>query len=334
MKTGMVSRSVVLVLAVTLAMVSFTSVGCRKEPKEAEPTAKPVVPPKVKSSLEILPQDADTLLQLNIASLMKTPAAAKALEDMTAEQKQQLDDFIATYGLDPRKDVTTVHVAIKTTGETPSGAAIVEGTFDKKTLTAQLKELAPEMESEEYGGLELMSVPSPDNPTQVIFGAFLNDGRIVVGSEDYVKSVIDLNDKGGMSIKDNAELSKAYAKLDTNAAFRGAGPIPLALSENPMVGGMAEGLKSWMSSLNVGDGVQISISAITETEEQATELKDTLTGLLPLAQMQAASADENAAKVLELIQITAEGSMATISVNVPQDLVDKLAASAQASATG
>ena len=166
--------------------------------------------------------------------------------------------------------------------------------------------------------------------------AFLDDAHIVAGNEKAVKGIIDVYQKKADSLAKKAEMSAMLKKVDKSGIAWGAFSIPQDL--------LKKGIES-TPQLKVLEGVTgvtmaydyrlatfvADIRTVGGTKEQNANLASTLTGLKSLGAM-VAGQEPAVGEALNGIEISSGDDFTRLSINLSQEVLDKLGKLAESKA--
>ncbi len=292
--------------------------------------------------------------------------------DETSDELTGFQEFKVKTGIDPEKDINFIVGAItgETEKGKKEGVGIVNLTYNKDLLLSLIKEeLAKEKEEEhekqaeeehgekeehemieeEYNGFTIYTVRKKcEEEEEEEHGeeekehgekhekggsfSFLDESNIAVGSENAVKSVIDVLQKKKENVFKNEGFSSLLTKIDKEAIFWGAALIPPDainefISEKPALI-ILEAVNAASVSLDYKNkNIIAAIKIMSGDPMKNQELADNLNGykaMGALIQIQ----DLNMAEILDRIEITSFPDHVKIYTSFPEDLpqtiIDKL----------
>jgi len=332
MKKALVCLSIVLI-----ASAGFVACGKGGSVKAGSATAESLV--------NLLPRDTTGVIVIDVHRAMTSEAVQKAIQD--EKNKARFDKLMTQTGIDPQKDVYFAVIGLSgplTKGQEPEGAFIANLKYDKTALLAKLKEeLKKEHEGRElveetYNGVVLFSGFDDSEKGKTGRGAFLDDSNIIMGSERGVKAVIDVFQKKAENLTKNADMVKIFKAANQSAMVWGAFAIPAgtlksAAEQNPMMKNL-ENLNGVTLAFDYrNQALSAEIRAIGGSEEENKQVADMLTGLKALG-AGAASKEPAIGEALNRIEIGASPDAIRLSINLPQDILDKLRNAAQSKVEG
>lgn len=332
MRKALVCLSIVLIAA-----AGFVACGKGGSVKAGSATAESLV--------NLLPRNTTGIIVIDVHRAMGTEAVAKALQD--EKNKVRFDKIIAQTGVDPRKDVYFAVLGLTgplAKGVEPEGAFIANLKYDKTLLLAKLKEEAKkegenrELREETYNGVTLYTGFDEPDAQKAGWGAFLDESNLLIGSESGVKAVIDVYQKKAENLTKNPDMEKIIAAADKNAMAWGAFAVPAgslksAAEQNPMMKGL-ENLNGLTLAFDYrNQALSIDIRALGGSEAENKQVAEMLNGLKALGAGIAAQ-EPAAGEALNRVEISGGPESISLSLNLPQDILDKLRAAAQSKVEG
>jgi hypothetical protein len=288
--------------------------------------------------IKMMPATTTGVIAVDVKRLMETEAVQKAIQK--PEAKAKYDEFVQQSGIDPMKDITYLGFGISATpgaGESGiTGGAVITLKYDKAKLQGLIKEKAPEVKEVVYNGVTLYTDIDGAEAKEQSVAAFLDDAHIAVGSEKVVKGIIDVSQKKAESLSKVAEMSALLKKVDKSGIAWGAFAVPQDL--------LKKGIES-TPQLKVLEGVTgvtmaydyrlatfvADIRTVGGTKEQNANLASTLTGLKGLGAMFAAQ-EPVVGEALNGVEISSGDDYTRLSINLSQEVLDKLGKLAESKA--
>jgi hypothetical protein len=288
--------------------------------------------------IKMMPKSTTGVVAVDVKRLMETEAAKKALQDPQAKAKY--DEFVKMSGIDPMKDIAYLGFGLSGSPVgTPggmNGGVIVNMKYDQAKLQAIIKEKAPEAKQELHNGVTVYTGLDGTEAKHQTVAAFLDASHIVIGSEQAVKGIIDVQQKKAESLAKNAELSAILKKVDKSGIAWGAFAIPQDL--------IKKGIES-QPQLKVLEGVTAltmtfdyrlaalvaDIRTVGGTKDQNATLASTLNGFKSLGAMFAAQ-EPVVGEALNGIEISSGDDYTRLSINLSQEVLDKLGKFAESKA--
>ena len=319
-------KIVILVLALTLALILLTSCGKKGGAVTGE------------GLLAYLPQSSNGVVVLDMNRIMNTDAATKAIKEDKAFQKYQ--EFVQKTGIDPQKDLHFIAVGLAgdMTSKSVEPAVIVSMNYKKDDLLAKIKaEAKVEIQETTYNSVTLYTVPEEQGKKQA-YVAFLDASLIAGGSETSLKSVIDVYQKKSESALKNEALSGILKGVRKDAMAWCAFSVPgdvmeKAASENPMMANL-KGLYGLTMLFDYKNKTLVAeIKGLNKDEAKNKEIATMLDGLKAMGAM-ASTKEPGLGELLDKILISSGPNDVTISADIPEDLLNKLKAKAEEKVQG
>ncbi len=286
--------------------------------------------------IRLMPKGTMGVLAVDVQRALGTEAAAKMLQEPQAKAKY--DEFVQMSGIDPIKDISYIGVGLSADGgKIGDGGVVISMNYDQAKLRALMKEKAPEVVEEDYNGVPYFSNLDGTEPDgQKTKAAFLDAGHIVVGSEKMVKGIIDVQQKKGDSIAKDPTLAGALKKVDKSAIAWGAFAVPQDLLRKGIESAPQMKALEGVTALTLSFDYRLAtfvadIRTHGGTKEQNETLASTLNGFKSLGAMFAAQ-EPLAGEALDGVEISSGADYTRISINLPQETLDKLAKLAQSKA--
>jgi hypothetical protein len=286
------------------------------------------------NALTLIPKDTQGIVVIDIHRAMTTPMADKAIKENKEYQKYQ--DFIKETGLDPQRDIEFAAIGISGIGKSGessgAGVGVISLKYNKDALLAKFKAQAKNVKEATYEGVTIYTDTEGDSQKPVS-GAFLDDSRIVLGTEASVKAVIDVFAKKADNINKNAGMVALLKTANKTAMVWCAFDFPPDMMKNvasstPMMSDVAD-VKALLAYFDYADkSLQLEIKAIGGDADKNKKLADALIGFKALGGMTAGEKPE-VGELLNKIEISSAPDSVKIFANVPEDLLNKLSATAQ-----
>jgi hypothetical protein len=180
---------------------------------------------------KLLPDDTETVVQLNVKQILTSPLGKKLPVDKLRDALQSQDEasqVLTDLGFDPFRDVDSITVAFSGGKEPDRGLLIVRGKFDTAKFKAKAEEVARDMGDvvkihkvpNGPGGESLLyEVNAPGQP-DTIFVALAGDRLLLASAgKDYVLDALDKEaGKRTTSLKNKA-LQTLLARTDQKQSF-------------------------------------------------------------------------------------------------------------------
>lgn len=282
--------------------------------------------------LKLIPQEADFVIQVNVNKILTSPEAKKALMenlDKSPEQKAAFDEFVKNTGFNPMENLNQIMVfssgSIDPQKPSQMAGALLDGKFETaKILEAITKDekAKAEVEITKIDGFDAVV---PKNKKDG-YGLFIDAATAVVGAEEGVMKVKDVKAGKGKGVEAKKEFFDILQKVDLMATVSGAGLIPADLKEkvkaNPQAAPLAA-LNYFFFSFNHGENIDFNFNGEVDKKENVETVMTSLNGFLAMLKMFAGQAPE-AAEVLNMIKLTANGTTVAINLSVPKAKLDEI----------
>lgn len=285
--------------------------------------------------IKLMPKGTTGVLAIDVQRAMGTEAAKKALQDPKAKAKY--DEFVKMSGIDPMKDITYIGIGLTgTVANLKEGGVVINMTYDQAKLRALIKDKAPEATEEVYNGIPVFSNLDGSETEKTTRAAFLDATHIVLGSEKGVKAIIDVRQKKAESIAKDPLMASILKKVDKSGFAWGAFAVPQdmvkkAVASSPQLKAL-EGFTAMTMSFDYRLSAFVAdMRAHGGTKEQNENLASTLNGFKSLGAMFAAQ-EPVAGEVLNGVEVSAGADYTRLSINLPQEVLDKLAKMAESKA--
>lgn len=287
-----------------------------------------------KSLLQVIPASARGVIMVDVHRSLTAEAAQNALKDPKAKGKY--DEFVKMVGIDPAKDVYLLALALSPAQPDGNrdGAAVVNLRYDKAALLARIKGIATDLKEEVYNGVTIYKGPGrPESKGMSPVGAFLDDSNIVIGSDKFVRAVIDVYQKRADSVGKSPEMKPLLKAVNMAANFWGAVAIPqemvkMAAEKNPMLKNLV-GLTGLTLSFDyAATNLVIEVQGLGGSKDQNKALADMLTGLKGMGGL-AAAKQPLLGDILNKVEISSGPDNVKIYASLPQELLDKVQKMAQ-----
>ena len=285
------------------------------------------------AALALIPKSAQGVVVIDVNKAMTTAVVDKAIKD--SKEYQKYLDFIKETGIDPQKDVYFVAIGVSGVGagseQSGQGVGIINLKYNKETLIPKLKEKATGLQESVYEGVTIYAVTEEEGK-KPMFGAFLDNATIAVGEEKELKAVVDVFAKKADNVFKNADLSALIDKSNKAAMVWAAFQFPPDMmkgvaNSNPMAADLAD-IKALQMYFDYADkSLKMEIKALGGDAEKNKKLAETLTGFKALGGMAGGDKPE-IGELINKIEISSASDAVKIFVNIPEDLLNKLSATA------
>lgn len=291
--------------------------------------------------LQYVPRDAAVVAFANVQDVMSSDLRRRLKAVMPGHEDGH-QEFESRTGINIETDIDRVVASIGAGGglqEPQSAMVIATGRFDAVKIESLMREHGAQVE--EYKGKRLListeamrnregSDPAAPEPSggrteRTVALAFLEPGRIAVGSSDLVHRAVDLQN-GGDNITTNEEVMELVRSLDTGNNAWALGHFealqPRAkLPEN--VASQIPAISLFSVSAHINGGVQGTLRADTRDDEAANNLREVVRGLMALGKLQTGGKPEVQA-MMQSLQLGGTGKSVVLSFSVPSEIFEML----------
>ncbi len=264
--------------------------------------------------LALVPRDSVMLAGLKMEKVRET-AIYKNYAGLS-RIKEPLDAFEKQTGIDPRKDLWEILFASNGKGKS---VVLARGSFSGMGLEPTIDK--PGIERLSYKGYMLFT---KDDDGVV----FLNTSTIAAGKVLVLHELLDSRNSNPPAPKEFLEKIKAIKSNNQVWAISLNGlPIPEGLiggaqdasniTRNLMANlpRLLGSLKSSMATVDVSNGLHLSLDAECPTERDSKLLNDTLRGAIGIARLQVSDGNQNTLKLLDAPKVTVTQTGVKLDVN-------------------
>ena len=273
--------------------------------------------------LNMVPADAKVLAGLNIDQARNSPLGQFLLSAMPPNQ--ELQQFAATSGFDPRRDLHEILVAATGTDASAAHLILARGTFDVNRLLALVPK-GQDLSQQSYAGTVIYS---GGGKGEMNF-AFPDATTAVAGDLASVKASLDR--RGHASAIDPLLASRISVLSSTLDAWA-VSSLPFSALPALQAQGMSKGMASsellgkirqTSGGVKFGDQVQFVGEAITGEPKDATALGDVVKFLVTLIQSQAPAEAAPAVALMQNLQVVAEGTSVRLDLAIAESQIESL----------
>lgn len=270
--------------------------------------------------------DATVIADINVTNATASPFGQYVNTLLAPSEQQQLQQFAAMTGFDPRKDLSEVMVATGAAGS-KTGLLLASGAFNITAIGNAAT--AAGATSPLYHGVTLYS--DPRHP-EVVF-ALLDASTLAAGDLASVQGAIDRESAGphlSQSVLDQiAQLSGAEdAWLLTTVPLASLTPPANAPNINGLNFQALKQIQQVSAGVKLGDMVTVSAQAQLDTQQDANTLAGMIQLLANMAQMQAQKNPE-AAALAKGITVSASGTTLNLTFTIAESQIQQLVAAHQ-----
>ena len=326
-------KSLVAIFVVLLAVAALLLGRSSQQPASADPF-------QLNNNLGLLPAEATVLFGLDLEGLLSSPAfAAVRSRAEKAMNDPGYRSFKADTGLDVLRDFKGVTGAIWSLpgGKMPDsarGLVVVTAEYDRSKISAVLRQKsdAPEL----YRDFEIWIIEKEprESKSESVTAVLLDDRTILLGTASAVKQSLDLKLGPGPSVLNNGELVEQLQKLGSEnqlwALALAPGDLLKTAGRAPPgqanVFQLLQRIEATTFALKVTSGLRLLLEGTFGNEQDAGTLNDLARGFLATMRMGAPSDRPEPLELLNTLDVQQEASTVRITVDIPQELLEKLAA--------
>jgi hypothetical protein len=288
--------------------------------------------------LNLLMPDAKVVSGVNVQTAVASPFGLYVLSLM-GPQDQQIQQFTAMLGFDPRKDVTELLMASNGTAATARSSSLVlaRGRFAISAVMALAQQNGAVKEA--YKGVTILS-----DPKQTAGAAFLdadasltNATLLALGPLAQVRAAIDrLSAPSILDIKLLTQVQNMSAAQDVwgvsfvppASLLPQAAGQQMTLPPGVQIPGMPpvaalQSVQQFSGGIKFGPNVSFTATAVFDTAQNAAGMAGVLQFAANLAQAQAAQ-NPQAAGVLKALAISSQGATVNVALSLPMEKVRQM----------
>jgi hypothetical protein len=281
--------------------------------------------PGLPEAVAYLPAESHAVFGMNVRKFVDSPIYAKFEEKHGQKIAEDLADFIAKTGVDPRRDLSYVVAAGRALNDKGKGAVIAVGRFNTAAITSFIHTHVVPIRVD-YKETQVLMFPEK-NGTEVEKGvAYLSESEIALGDLESLKEIIDVRSGGSPGILSNVTLAPMVKALNPEEMFWFAGDAASILAKAPAnmpFAGSIASVQTVMGTINVTDAVNGRITATATDEDSARKLADVARGFVALGQL-AGGHQADLSELMKGISVTQDRNAVRLMVNFPFDLLEKL----------
>lgn len=275
--------------------------------------------------LKYVPRDAAVVAYADVREIMISDVRQKIRRALPLSEDGQLE-FRSRTGIDIESDIDHIVACLQQLpGGKTAGLVLARGRFDAVRIEALMREHGAFVE--DYNGKRVIaSHKTPPGMEDSIALSFLEPGLAVFGSDQMVRTAIDLQ-KSGDSVSKNDEIMDRMRSLDRGNAWA-VGRFDALAGNARLPQQVASQLPpiTWFSvSGRVDSTVSGVVRADTRDEDAAKNLRDVVRGFLALARLQAGSRPEFQA-MMQSLELGGTGTSVVLSFSIPGEVFDAVGA--------
>ncbi len=294
-----------------------------------------------------LPEDSESVLQVNVRQILDSPLIKKHALEAAQEAlrgNDQVQDVLKDLGFDPFRDLDRILVATPGGTDKDRGLVIVHGRFDLAKFKAKAEEVARDNGDvlkihKLMGGKQLLyevNVPDLDSP---FFVALPNrDTLLASAGKDYVVDALKKTGKSEKPVLKNKDFqallevandsqSLSVAAIKTDAVKDALGNLPGDVKD------MIDKIQALSGGLTLSDEIKLELIVTTKNVNEARDLRDSadaglkliLAGLAAITsnQKEAKPALEFALEFAKGLRLSNKGKAVVIKGRISSDLIEE-----------
>ncbi len=292
-----------------------------------------------------LPEDTESILNINVRQLLDSQLVKKHLLDAAQEvlrDADQVQDILNDLGFDPFKDLDRVVIASPIGTEKDRGLVIVHGRFDVAKFKAKAESVAKD-QSEHLkihkilGGKQLLyevNHPEVDDPLFVALSG--SDTLLLSPGKDYVVNALKKSVKEVKPALKNKKFQELLEKVDAGQSFSLAAvtspEVAKVIEKTPGdVKGMVEKIQAVAGGLTINDEIKLEIAVTAKNTKDAKDLSDSAKAGLNLVLSFAAPLSQNAntpkwvelvVEAVKAVRVTNKSETVFVKGRISNDLIE------------
>jgi hypothetical protein len=283
------------------------------------------LPAVTPAMLDLVMPDAKVIVGADVDRVKNSPFGQFLLSQIQ-EDEREFQNLLSATGFDPRRDLREVLAASDSTGHSTNSLGVARGAFDETKLTA-LASVSGGLVTT-YNGVKIVG-PKAGTGDKQAWLAFLDAGVVVAGPADAVKAALDRRAAGQRLAPElAARIQSASSNYDawmvtTVSPANLAGRVPSSTAGGAMQGNVIQAIEYVSGGFRFGSNVEIAGEAVTRSEKDATAVTDVVRFLASMA-VSNTKPDSALSKMVESLQLTAEGNTVKFSITAPEEEIEKL----------
>ena len=272
--------------------------------------------------LSLVMPDAKVLAGANVEQARNSLFGQYVLTTLQPND-QDLQDFAALTGFDPRRDVREVLVASNGVPGSKTGLALARGTFDPAKIAAAAT--AHGGSTDTYKGVTLVLDPKAEHAF-----AFLDVTLVVAGDVASVKAAID-RQSAPVPLPTPIAVKVGTLSANEDAWVLCAVPPsslkpPSAAPQMPGITGQAvfNSVQQAAGGVKLGADVTVTAETTMTTAQDATTLGDLVKFLANFAAMQAGQKDPQIATLAQSLQTSINNNVLTVTFSMPESQLQQM----------
>jgi len=282
------------------------------------------------SLLQLLMPDAKVVAGLQVTQAKNSLFGQYVLSHMQIDNTG-FQNFTAQTGFDPRIDVSEIVMASNSSadGAQRSWLIAAKGTFDVAKITAAAQANGGAVNT--YQGVKLVTYTEPSNPQIQNAIAFLDSSTAATGDLASVQAAIGRQKSSaptGGPFAQVQQVSSQYAFwfVSTVPLSQFSAVLPNGNSNSAMNNNILAGISQASGGISFGDTVTVATQAVARSDKDAQALVDVVKFFASFLQMnrQQNSQAGQVSAVLDNLQASASGNVATISLGIPEQQLEQM----------
>jgi hypothetical protein len=291
-----------------------------------------------------LPEDTESVLNLNVRQLLDSELVKKHLLELAQEALRgddQVQDVLNDLGFDPFKDLDRILIARPVSTEKDRGLVIVHGRFDVAKFKAKAEQVAKDESDylkihQIFDGKQLLyEVNHPDLDDPIFVAIVSRDTALVSFGKDYVLDALKKADKKAKPVLKNKKFQALLEKVDARQS------VSLAVVANPDIAkaidkasgdikGMVEKIQAAAGGLTISDEVKLELAVTAKNTKDAKELGDSAKHRLNLILGFAAAITQNGdnpaaelvVEIIKSLRVTNKEDSVFVKARIGSDLIE------------
>lgn len=269
--------------------------------------------------LNLAMPDARIIAGIDVAGVRNSPFGQFLLSRLSAQESEDLRQFVVKTGFDPRRDLSEVIVA------TPGGRGetrklvLARGLFDPTRIVSLATSSGASLTM--YNGVAIVGKRG------MVF-TFLDTSTAVAGDIDSVRGAIDRR-QGGPGISPGLAARIGVLSAAQEAWFVStvpvselAGQLPASAAGGALQGDALKSIEGASGGMKFGNTVNVCTEVVARTPEDAAALGELVRFLAGIAQLQHKPKAQRLQPVLNSLDVRTAGNVVTIGLTIPEELIE------------
>ncbi len=211
---------------------------------------------------------------------------------------------------------------------------VVTAEYDRSKISGLLRQKSDAPELYRDFGIWMIEKEPPESKSESVTAVLLDDQTILLGTASAVKQSLDLKLGPGSSVLNNGELVEQLQRLGSENQLWAVALTPgdlLKAAGSPPPGQanvfqLLQRIEATTFALKVTSGLRLFLEGTFGNEQDAGTLNDLARGFLATMRLSAPSDRPEPLELLNTLDVQQEASAVRITVDIPQELLEKLAA--------